>query len=286
MRQKERKKEMVITTFNGTGVGFGFGIGCGFGIGWGFGGMPLNLLGLGAGGGCGVGVGLGWGFGAAFGSKYRSSRVTFQGVDFDRKEKVNSTELSKPSTEVRACGDSNCDFRVSIIVLSNRSTTVLVAALISWIMVALGKQFDMHASFGAREISGNRDEIGNGVFDGVEFGNKKEKVLDVTKFLEEHPGGEEVILEVAGKDATKEFDVIGHSKAAQNMVLKYQVGVLQGATVQEVDLKDVVDKESNTKEMSAFVIKEGARSKSLAFYEFFVPLLVAGLYFGYRCLTY
>ncbi|KAG5048198.1 hypothetical protein GLYMA_04G044300v4 [Glycine max] len=113
-----------------------------------------------------------------------------------------------------------------------------------------------------------------------------EGVLDVTKFLEEHPGGEEVILEVAGKDATKEFDVIGHSKAAQNMVLKYQVGVLQGATVQEVDLKDVVDKESNTKEMSAFVIKEGARSKSLAFYEFFVPLLVAGLYFGYRCLTY
>lgn len=106
----------------------------------------------------------------------------------------------------------------------------------------------------------------------------------MTKFLEEHPGGEEVILEVAGKDATKEFDVIGHSKAAQNMVLKYQVGVLQGATVQEV--KDVVDKESDTKEMSAFVIKEGARSKSLAFYEFFVPLLVAALYFGYRCLTY
>ncbi|XP_028234951.1 cytochrome b5-like [Glycine soja] len=216
---------MVITTFNGTGVGFGFGVGCGFGIGWGFGGMPLNLLGLGAGGGCGVGVGLGWGFGTAFGSKYRSSRVTFQGVDFDSKEKVNSTELSKPRTEV-AQHKSNKD---------------------CWLVI-------------------------NG------------RVLDVTKFLEEHPGGEEVILEVAGKDATKEFDVIGHSKAAQNMVLKYQVGVLQGATVQEV--KDVVDKESDTKEMSAFVIKESARSKSLVFYEFFVPLLVAALYFGYRCLTY
>ncbi|TKY74998.1 Cytochrome b5 [Spatholobus suberectus] len=111
------------------------------------------------------------------------------------------------------------------------------------------------------------------------------RVLDVTKFLEEHPGGEEVILEVAGKDATKEFDVIGHSKAAQNMVVKYQVGVVQGATVKEVDFKDVVDKESNTKEMSAFVIKEDARSMSLAFYDFFVPFLVAGAYFGYRCLT-
>ncbi|KAK7352465.1 hypothetical protein VNO80_17887 [Phaseolus coccineus] len=98
-RKEGKKSEMVISTFNGTGVGFGFGVGCGFGIGWGFGGMPLNLLGLGAGGGCGVGVGLGWGFGTAFGSKYRSSRITFQGVEFDSKETVNRKEFSKPSTE-------------------------------------------------------------------------------------------------------------------------------------------------------------------------------------------
>lgn len=52
------------------------------------------------GGGCGVGVGLGWGFGTAFGSKYRSSRITFQGVEFDSNEKDNSKEFSKPSTEV------------------------------------------------------------------------------------------------------------------------------------------------------------------------------------------
>ncbi|KAL2346462.1 hypothetical protein Fmac_000462 [Flemingia macrophylla] len=111
------------------------------------------------------------------------------------------------------------------------------------------------------------------------------RVLDVTKFLAEHPGGEEVILEVSGKDATKDFDDIGHSKAAQNMVLKYQVGVLQGAIVKELDSKDAVEKESNTKEMSAFVIKEDGRSKSLAFYDFVVPFLAAALYFGYRCLT-
>lgn len=37
------------------------------------------------GGGCGVGLGLGWGFGSAFGCKYRSSKVTFQGIEFDNK---------------------------------------------------------------------------------------------------------------------------------------------------------------------------------------------------------
>lgn len=50
-------------------------------------------------------------------------------------------------------------------------------------------------------------------------------VLNVTKFLEEHPGGEEALLESAGKNATKEFKVVGHSKAAKNLLLTYQVGL-------------------------------------------------------------
>ncbi|VVA92793.1 unnamed protein product [Arabis nemorensis] len=49
--------------------------------------MPLNVLGVGAGGGCGVGLGLGWGFGTAFGSHYRSSRLTFQGIELEKAEK-------------------------------------------------------------------------------------------------------------------------------------------------------------------------------------------------------
>ncbi|KAJ8773286.1 hypothetical protein K2173_028463 [Erythroxylum novogranatense] len=93
---------MVLTNFNGAGVGFGFGVGCGFGVGWGFGGMPLNILGLGAGGGCGVGLGLGWGFGTAFGSQYRNSRVTFQGVEFHRKDdgSSESKEMLRSKEEV------------------------------------------------------------------------------------------------------------------------------------------------------------------------------------------
>merc|ERR1719443_1615016 len=34
------------------------------------------------------------------------------------------------------------------------------------------------------------------------------KVLDVTKFLKDHPGGELAILTFAGKDATEEFNMI------------------------------------------------------------------------------
>ncbi|XWS24146.1 hypothetical protein CRYUN_Cryun28dG0075500 [Craigia yunnanensis] len=112
------------------------------------------------------------------------------------------------------------------------------------------------------------------------------RVLNVTKFLEEHPGGEEVLLESAGKDATKEFKDIGHSKTAQNLLLKYQVGVLQGYTFKKnADVQVASTDEPKKNEMSAFVIKDDRMPKYAALVEFFVPLLVAGSYFSYRYLT-
>jgi len=51
-----------------------------------------------------------------------------------------------------------------------------------------------------------------------------DNVYDVTKFLEEHPGGEEVLLEQAGKDATENFEDVGHSTDARTMMKDYLVG--------------------------------------------------------------
>lgn len=53
-----------------------------------------------------------------------------------------------------------------------------------------------------------------------------DRVYDVTKFLLEHPGGEEVILGLAGKDATDEFNDVGHSSDARAMAEDFLVGRL------------------------------------------------------------
>ncbi|KAF3832642.1 hypothetical protein F7725_026307 [Dissostichus mawsoni] len=53
-----------------------------------------------------------------------------------------------------------------------------------------------------------------------------DKVYDLTGFLEEHPGGEEVLIEQAGSDATESFEDVGHSTDAREMLMQYYVGEL------------------------------------------------------------
>ncbi|KAK5873975.1 hypothetical protein PBY51_018966 [Eleginops maclovinus] len=53
-----------------------------------------------------------------------------------------------------------------------------------------------------------------------------DKVYDITSFLEEHPGGEEVLIEQAGADATESFEDVGHSTDAREMLEQYFLGEL------------------------------------------------------------
>ena len=51
-------------------------------------------------------------------------------------------------------------------------------------------------------------------------------IYDVTPFLDEHPGGEEVLVEQGGKDATEAFEDVGHSGDARTLMKEYQIGQL------------------------------------------------------------
>jgi cytochrome b involved in lipid metabolism len=60
-----------------------------------------------------------------------------------------------------------------------------------------------------------------------------EKVYDCTKFLDEHPGGEEVMLDVAGQDATEAFEDVGHSDEAREVLDGLLVGELKRLVSEE-----------------------------------------------------
>ncbi|KAM0210965.1 hypothetical protein ACHAQI_005696 [Fusarium lateritium] len=53
------------------------------------------------------------------------------------------------------------------------------------------------------------------------------KVYNVTSFLDEHPGGAELLLEVAGEDATEAFKDAGHSDEAHEILPELEIGTLK-----------------------------------------------------------
>ena len=52
------------------------------------------------------------------------------------------------------------------------------------------------------------------------------KVYDITKYLDDHPGGEEVLMDRAGQDGTEDFEDVGHSQQARDTLKKYELGEL------------------------------------------------------------
>ncbi|BFZ19685.1 hypothetical protein BsWGS_22724 [Bradybaena similaris] len=50
------------------------------------------------------------------------------------------------------------------------------------------------------------------------------KVYDVTRFLRMHPGGEDIMLEYGGHDATSAFIDKGHSRDGYEMLSEYCIG--------------------------------------------------------------
>merc|ERR1712086_506672 len=65
-----------------------------------------------------------------------------------------------------------------------------------------------------------------------------DRVYDVTKFLDEHPGGEEIMIENAGIDSTEAFEDVGHSSDAREMLKEYLIGNFKRLTRKVLWIRD------------------------------------------------
>ncbi|PKA57805.1 Cytochrome b5 [Apostasia shenzhenica] len=103
------------------------------------------------------------------------------------------------------------------------------------------------------------------------------KVYDVTKFLEDHPGGDEVLLAATGKDATDDFEDVGHSATARAMMNEYFVG--------EIDASTIPTKVKYTPPKQPYYNQDKTSDFIVRILQFFVPLAILGLAVAVRIYT-
>ncbi|THH16924.1 hypothetical protein EW146_g3791 [Bondarzewia mesenterica] len=95
------------------------------------------------------------------------------------------------------------------------------------------------------------------------------KVYDVTKFLDEHPGGDEVVLSESGKDGTEAFEDVGHSDEARALLPGMFIGNFEKSSLPTLKPNG----------SAAAVNNAVQQSSNLAY---FVPLAGLVAYFAYR----
>ncbi|KAK8565204.1 hypothetical protein V6N12_058776 [Hibiscus sabdariffa] len=103
------------------------------------------------------------------------------------------------------------------------------------------------------------------------------KVYNVTEFLEDHPGGDEVLLKATGKNASDDFKDVGHSSSARAMMDEFYVGDIDTSTVPtQTNYAPPIQPHFEQDKTSYFVAK---------LLQFLVPLLILGLAFGVHFYT-
>uniref|UniRef100_A0A1D1Z874 Cytochrome b5 n=1 Tax=Anthurium amnicola TaxID=1678845 RepID=A0A1D1Z874_9ARAE len=102
------------------------------------------------------------------------------------------------------------------------------------------------------------------------------RVYDVTEFLEDHPGGDEVLIHASGTgDASQSFEDVGHSSTAKSMMSSYLIGVLEG-----YDASQLLGAGKNLKVSGgqrSLKANNAQETSSFTLMDFLLPLLILGV---------
>merc|ERR1719181_1211128 len=75
------------------------------------------------------------------------------------------------------------------------------------------------------------------------------KVYNVTKYLDDHPGGGEVMLDYAGKNADSMFEDIGHSPFARKTLKTLLLGTLKMTEEEKAKMAAAAEKAESSSSM-------------------------------------
>jgi len=108
-----------------------------------------------------------------------------------------------------------------------------------------------------------------------------DKVYDVTAFLDEHPGGSEIMVDVTGRDATDDFEDVVHSSTARKQLEGMYIGDLHPED--KAKLKGVANANGTSTGKATGKGASGPVNPLVTFIKTILPFLVLALaYVAYK----
>ncbi|CAM8914958.1 unnamed protein product [Rhodiola kirilowii] len=107
------------------------------------------------------------------------------------------------------------------------------------------------------------------------------KVYDVTQFLDDHPGGDDPLLQVTGKDASDDFEDVGHSNNAREVMKEYYIGDIDLSTMPAKAKSQAPVKAQQVQKVST----QGGSGFLVKLLQFLVPFGLLAIAFGIRKYT-
>ncbi|KAF7131915.1 hypothetical protein RHSIM_Rhsim09G0208700 [Rhododendron simsii] len=132
----------------------------------------------------------------------------------------------------------------------------------------------MHCNPGEQNMASDSKLL---AFEEVNKHNKTKDCWLIISGKHSQPGGVEVLLSATGKDATNDFEDVGHSDSAREMMEKYYIG--------EVDQSTVPMKRNYTPPQQAPYNPDKTPDFVIKILQIVVPLLILGLAFAIRQYT-
>lgn len=102
-------------------------------------------------------------------------------------------------------------------------------------------------------------------------------VLEILSFLQDHVSSEWKCSFFSGKDATDDFEAIGHSSSARAMMDEYLLG--------DIDSLTIPMKRAYTPPKQPYYNQDKTSEFIIKLLQFLVPLAILGLAFGIRFYT-
>ncbi|XP_020270110.1 cytochrome b5-like isoform X2 [Asparagus officinalis] len=108
------------------------------------------------------------------------------------------------------------------------------------------------------------------------------EVYDVTKYLDDHPGGDDVLLSATGRDSTEDFEDAGHSSDARKLMEEFFIGEIDTDSTAIPELEIFTKDHQKSSDLANKFLNKAVQYWAFPAAAIGIPIVVAALLYSHK----